>query len=96
MVALDGFLLTRQWRDTAHGIERVFWAATEHGPLRLQLSGQEAVCFIDRQRAFAMGNGIHRQAVNLKQLAGQPVDALYFRQQKTLAKFNRKARLTSY
>ena len=89
MVALDGFLLTRQWRDTPQGIELVFWAATEHGPLRLQLSGQEAVCFIDRQRSSARGAGIRRQAVNLKQFSGQPVDALYFRQQKALTKLNR-------
>jgi DNA polymerase-2 len=29
----DGFLLTRNWRDTPDGIELEFWFSTGQGPL---------------------------------------------------------------
>jgi DNA polymerase-2 len=44
----SGFLLTRQWRDRADGLELVFWISTDDGPVRAVIHGQEAVCFVPR------------------------------------------------
>ena len=88
MHTLRAFLLTRQWRDTSDGLELSLWAASEHGPLRVVLAGEEAVCFVERD---AMpGNGAipgvrcRRRALDLGTLDGAPVDALYFRRQREL------------
>ena len=55
MHTLRAFLLTRHWRDTSNGMELSLWAASEQGPLRVVLDGQEAVCFVER--AAMPGNG---------------------------------------
>ena len=79
------FLLTRDWRDTPRGLELVLWAAGEEGPVRVVLRGQEAVCFIPRGRASPPA--VRRRQVMLATLAGEPVDALYFRSQRELEAF---------
>ncbi|PID45917.1 MAG: DNA polymerase II [Proteobacteria bacterium] len=81
---LDGFLLTRQWRDTAQGLELSFWLSTERGPLRLIITGEKAVCFIQRTNQRPLANTIERRQVTLKSLTGESMDALYFRHQRDL------------
>ena len=39
----SAFLLTRQWRDTPAGVELVYWAKGERGPIRIQIDRQELV-----------------------------------------------------
>ena len=88
MHTLSAFLLTRHWRDTSNGLELSFWAASEQGPLRIVLDGEEAVCFVERDTM--PGNGAiasrqcRRRALGLATLDGAPVDALYFRRQRDL------------
>ena len=79
------FLLTRDWRDTPRGLELVLWATGEEGPVRVVLRGQEAVCFLPRGQASPPG--VRRRQVKLATLAGEPVDALYFRSQRELEAF---------
>ena len=81
---VTGFLLTRTWRDTPHGVELDFWAAGERGPLRLVVGGQEAVCFVERERQLVLPDGARRVERPLARLGGGPVDALYFRRQADL------------
>ena len=92
MVDINGFLLTRQWRDSPKGIELSYWASTDSGPLRISISAQEAVCFIDRQRQMELMSGVRRQPVELKHLRGGPVDALYFKHQRSLNELHGQAR----
>ena len=80
--AREVFLLTREWRDTARGIEIVLWATGAGGPVRAVLRGQEAVCFLPRGQASPPG--VRRRQVALATLRGEPVDALYFRSQREL------------
>lgn len=86
---LDAFLLTRQWRDTREGVALDFWWATESGPYWTQITGQELVFFIDRAAAEAVAEllrDLHhwRMAeVDLKTFRNQPVNALYFRSQRS-------------
>ena len=82
--ALTGFLLTRGWRDTPRGIELGFWATSERGPVRLVVEGQEAVCFVERERDLTLPDGARRVERPLARLGGGAVDALYFRRQADL------------
>ena len=88
MQTLRAFLLTRHWWDASEGLELSLWAASERGPLRIVLDGEEAVCFVERQAAT--GDGVladvacRRRALELVTLEGVPVDALYFRRQRDL------------
>ena len=83
------FLLTRDWRDTPRGLELVLWATGEEGPVRVVLRGQEAVCFLPRGQASPPG--VRRRQVKLATLAGEPVDALYFRSQRELEAFRERS-----
>ena len=89
MQTLRAFLLTRHWRDASDGLELSLWAASEQGPLRIVLDGEEAVCFVERRAAAGesvlAGLPCRRRALDLATLEGVPVDALYFRRQRDLA-----------
>ena len=81
---LDGFLLTRQWRDTKNGLELSFWLSTEQGPLRLIIEGEQAICFVRRDNQMQLPKQIQRKSLSLKSLEGDDMDGLYFRQQRDL------------
>ncbi|MFQ6022579.1 MAG: DNA polymerase II [Acidiferrobacterales bacterium] len=85
---LPCFLLTRQWRDTRDGLELTFWAVSDQGPVRVVVTGEEAVCFIERETAIdAKGLSdirCRRERLDLQALHGGPVDGLYFRLQRDL------------
>ncbi len=95
MQQLSGFLLTRHWRDTADGIQLSFWAHTDEGPLRLQFQRQQAVCFIPQETVLS-GAGFsaidfERRPLALQTLEGEPVDGLYFSQQRQLQQLRQLA-----
>ncbi len=84
---IDGFLLTRQWRDRDRGLELVYWIATESGPVRAVVSDQEAVCFVRRDvelGPWAIGGTFERRPLALRNLKDEKVDGLYFRRQRDL------------
>lgn len=67
---LQGFLLTRHWRDTAAGTEVDFWLATDEGPRHVRLAPQSSVAFIpaeQREKAEELLRG--ERAVELRPLA---------------------------
>ena len=88
MQTLRAFLLTRHWRDTSNGLELSLWAASEQGPLRVVLDGQEAVCFVERasmpENDTLANVPCRRRPLDLATLEGAPVDGLYFRRQRDL------------
>lgn len=85
-----GFLLTRQWRDTALGICLEFWLSTDKGPLRLSISGQKGVFFIltkDGERATALLRNIGSASIKplaLQSFDFEPMSAVYFESQQLL------------
>ncbi len=83
-MTLDAYLLTRQWRDTRHGVELVFWATSAKGPVKVIVEAQKAVCFIERTENISLPAGVERIQRELSLLHHGPVDALYFPQQKQL------------
>ncbi|MCB1761134.1 MAG: DNA polymerase II [Gammaproteobacteria bacterium] len=86
MDSVTGYLLTRHWRDGAGGVDLDLWAWSESGPLRLRFPDQRAVCFIRRDRDLPLSVNCERKALALADLEGNPVDAIYFRQQQDLTR----------
>ena len=85
---LVGFLLSRQWRDTANGISLSFWLSSPQGPVHIKIDKQKAVCFIRRENQVKTNNnGIERKPLELKTLEHEEVDGLYFNQQRQLNAF---------
>ncbi|KAA3634736.1 MAG: DNA polymerase II [Proteobacteria bacterium] len=80
------FLLTRDWRDARDGIELTFWARTAVDAVKVSITGERAVCFVERD-AELPGKGYRRQQVALTNREGKPVDALYFTNQSALREF---------
>jgi DNA polymerase-2 len=80
----EGCLLTRQWRDTNSGLELTFWLAADTGPVRVVISGERAVCFIDRDTSLPPRVRCERSALDLLSMRGNAVDALYFSRQRDL------------
>jgi DNA polymerase-2 len=80
---LEGFLLTRNWRDTGDGVELEFWFTTEQGPLCALVRGERAVFFLaaerlDRARQIlGKCEGLEIRPVKLRDFALHPVVALY-------------------
>ena len=72
---MDCFLLTRQWRDGRDGLELVFWAASAEGPVRVVVTGEEAVCFVNRDNDLdltSLGDaGFRRRPLELQTLDGR-------------------------
>lgn len=85
---LEGFLLTRHWRDTPAGIELEFWFTTAQGPLRVLVHGERSVFFLAESELPAARELLRGRAdveikpVSLRNFSMQPVAGLYFRQQR--------------
>ncbi|MES9855367.1 MAG: DNA polymerase II [Sedimenticola sp.] len=92
LINQPAFLLTRQWRDTPVGIELELWATSEKGTLRLVIPGQQAICFVERLNSMDAGNiHLQRKPLELRSLADEPVDGLYFQQQRQLLQLRERA-----
>lgn len=89
MSAIQGFLLTRHWRDNRE-LELVFWACSPMGPLRLVFPRQHAVCFAARDTNLQSANTSsikQRKQLDLQAFDGAELDALYFHRQRDLQHF---------
>ena len=95
MHTIDGFLLSRQWRDRADATELVFWLHTEDGPVRAVFDRERPVCFVERAARHPLLTdlppGAERRPLELRSLAGRQVDGLYFRAQRDLQAFRQRA-----
>jgi len=87
---LEGFLLTRQWSESETGIDLTFWLASASGPLRLEFSAQEAVCFFPTSQqpmvedVLGAIKGWRIAPTELKNFAGESMSALYLRSRRKL------------
>ena len=84
---INGYLLTRSWRDTAKGVDLVFWAATDSGPVHIIIEHQQPVCFVEQNQIIDLPPGVRRSRLDLRMLGAGAVDGLYFRQQRDLKAF---------
>jgi len=91
--SLPGLILSRQWIESDRGLELIYWFATEQGPFRLRVPGQEAVCFYPTEQHSELCAQLRRllrprqwrtNATQLKNFAQQDVSALYLSSQRNL------------
>ena len=87
--SVDGFLLSRQWRDLADGVELSFWLATDIGPVRLCVPAQQPVCFVDHSQVIQSAS-VQRKPLSLSALGGEPVDGLYFHSQRAMTELHQQ------
>jgi DNA polymerase-2 len=93
---MQGFILTRHWRDTRDGTEIEFWLATDQGPEKICLTGQASVAFVDvRHRAIVEAQldgitGVDIRELPLKTFQQEPVLGVYASHYKQLTALERK------
>ncbi|RLB56748.1 MAG: DNA polymerase II [Deltaproteobacteria bacterium] len=80
---IEGFVLTRQWREGPSGVALTFWLATPEGPARVRVPADEDVMFVERR--FPTKDG-RRKPLELTSMAGEPVDGVYFRSRRALVR----------
>ncbi len=91
-----GFLLTRHWRDTPAGTEVEFWLATDTGPQRVRVPAQSSVAFLpvaqrDQVEAVLRGEtDAELRPLGLTDFRHRPVTGLYCRQQRQLARLEKR------
>lgn len=97
--ALQGFLLTRHWRDGEAGLEVEFWIASAAGPRRARLAPQTAVAFLPLEQRAAAELVLHgeKNGWELRELAlcdfrHRPVLGLYCRQYRQLLRLEKRLR----
>ncbi len=82
-MTVEGFVLTRHWRDSPTGIEVSFWLATTQGPIKVIAPPQTAVAFIPAehqaiaQPIVARSMGAYMRPLSLKDFDHRPVLGLY-------------------
>ena len=75
----NGFLLTRNWRDTRDGVELEYWFSTGQGPLCVLVRGERSVFFLAEQELerarvlLGTESGIEIKPVQLRNFALLPV-----------------------
>ena len=84
MTSIKGFLLTRNWRDTAHGIELEFWFSTDLGPVQVLIPQLESVFFLEEHAASAPVQALIKSSgrsdirpLGLRNFALNPVVGIY-------------------
>ena len=81
---LEGFLLTRHWRDNGTGVDLEFWFTTDEGPLHVRIHGERSVFFLPEQavaraRALLAGEpGVEFRPVALRDFHMAEVVGVYF------------------
>ena len=92
---LQGFILTRHWRDAPAGTEIEYWLATDAGPRKVLLTSRRSVAFVaNRHRAAVEAHltampDVQLRELELKTFHQEPVLGVYakhFRQLGRLAR----------
>ncbi|OYU45161.1 MAG: DNA polymerase II, partial [Burkholderiales bacterium PBB4] len=93
---LKGFILTRRWRDTPKGTLIEYWMATDSGPLKVLLTEQTSVAFVETrfraqvQSQLAPMMGVELRELELKTFRQSPVLGVYTRHFRQLGQLARK------
>ncbi len=94
----QGFLLTRQWRDTAAGTEVDFWLATDSGPQMVRLPLQPSVAFVPQEQreqaemVLQDQRGFELRPLALNDFHHRSVMGLYCTQYRQLLKLAKRLR----
>ena len=86
----EGFLLTRNWRDSPRGIELEFWFVTDEGPICALVQEQRSLFFLSEREVKSAKDllraerGLEFKPVALRDFAMTGVEAVYFRSHRQL------------
>jgi DNA polymerase-2 len=87
---IEGFLLTRNWRDGDRGIDLEYWFATERGPICVLVQEQRSLFFLTQSEVeqakslLRSERGVEFKPVELKDFSLAAVEAVYFRRHQQL------------
>lgn len=86
----QGFVLTRQWRDTPKGVDLEYWLATDSKPVKLVIAKQQVVFFISAQQHTEASRVLQTlpdwscKQLDMQDFSMSPVWGYYFNSQKRL------------
>jgi DNA polymerase-2 len=92
---LQGFILTRHWRDAPAGTEIEYWLATGAGPKKVVLTERHSVAFVAARHREAVEAqlaampGVHLRALALKTFQREAVLGVYARHFRQLGRLAR-------
>lgn len=79
---IDGFILSREWRDQNNSANLVIWATTDKGPMEILIQKIDAIMFIKSKDVDRIPQQIRQKCsakpLDLKSLDDDRVHALYF------------------
>ncbi|RLU02287.1 MAG: DNA polymerase II [Ketobacter sp.] len=87
---MPGFVLTRQWREHNSGLKLIYWVHTPSGPVQVEITGQEAVCFFASHHVQQVQQLLHGvrgwrvRPLELRSFFNEPVHGLYCASQRAL------------
>ncbi len=85
MISTDIFILTADWRDSGNHHELIFYGRSPKlGPVEIIINNVPPVFFIERNVELPRGVWAKRKTVELKTPLEEPVDVLYFTNQRNL------------
>jgi len=93
--SLQGFILTRHWRDASSGTEIEYWLATDEGPRKAVLRSQTSVAFVESRHRPALEAqlaampGMQVRELELKTFNCQPVVGVYAKHYRQLGRLTR-------
>lgn len=85
---MQGFILTRHWRNTRPGMQLEFWLAAKDGPVQLLINGQQPVFFVRQsdipavKAKLATMDGWWVKKLAMKNHRNEPVAGVYFKNQR--------------
>jgi DNA polymerase-2 len=90
---LEGFILTRHWRDTSSGVALELWLSSDAGPVKLTVPGQSSLFFARQSdqvlldevlQATSSFRSVSLKPLDLKNIHGEAVLGVYCHQQRQL------------
>ena len=85
VTTLSGLILTKQQFDRDGKLVLVYWLKSEHGPVKVEVTGEQVVFFCLACDKSSLSNAFQRESIlfdshdlTLKHFNGEPVSAFYF------------------
>ncbi len=88
---MEIFILTREWQQTQQGVELCYWGTTGDKAVKLLITNQPSVCFIQTKQKLDANLAQlfqQRKTLELTDFDGNQVDGLYFSNQHQLRNFS--------
>jgi DNA polymerase-2 len=85
----NGFLISRQWRESHNGLLLRYWLNTDEGALLVEQTSQEGIFFVEQphlEKALSLVKNLYHRTrpLALKSFSQHPVFGFYFTSQKNL------------